>query len=430
MIHIYIPQNNTKERVYAIKQAFDIIGVAYLIHTDSNLSDYIIRYEDGELRIVDYFFSSFPEERSYLSRQNIPNEVRCFNNSFAPEGNIPIIYGENEILVDKKQITCKIDLFASIFYMLSRWEEVVIKERDYHKRFPASKSLAMKFGFIERPVVDEYCEMLWRMLVSIGCNEERKQRGYYINFTHDIDDFRQSSFRNLVKTIVYYKSISNIINTVLGLFSFKYDVYNTFSFLMDKSEQCNTKSHFYFMADEKNRFINTKQFKKTIHYIKERGHYVGFHPGYETYLNSIKWGKQHNRLTDICKFNINEGRQHVLQISLPETIRIWEEHNMKFDSSLGYAEKSGYRCGTGNFYNLFDVLNSTELNLVEMPLIIMDVTLRRYENLAVEEANNKINYFINKSKKYNSPITLLFHNSNFYGKEWKGWKQIYNNIDL
>ena len=31
-------------------------------------------------------------------------------------------------------------------------------------------------------------------------------------------------------------------------------------------------------------------------------------------------------------------------------------------------------------------------------------------------------------KKYNTPITILFHNSSFDNYHWKGWKELYTKI--
>ena len=75
-----------------------------------------------------------------------------------------------------KIIECGIDIFASSFFMLTRWEEYVNKIRDMHNRFPAYASLACKNNFLDRPIVNEYVEMLWNMLKFLGCKQEKKKR--------------------------------------------------------------------------------------------------------------------------------------------------------------------------------------------------------------------------------------------------------------
>ncbi|MCS7165160.1 MAG: hypothetical protein RMJ51_02630 [Candidatus Calescibacterium sp.] len=53
-------------------------------------------------------------------------------------------------------ITLGIDLFASCFFMLSRWEEYVINKKDIHHRFSGLSSLAYRKGFLEKPIVNQF----------------------------------------------------------------------------------------------------------------------------------------------------------------------------------------------------------------------------------------------------------------------------------
>ena len=46
------------------------------------------------------------------------------------------------------------DIFAASFYLISRYEEYLPHVRDVHERFTAEQSLAYKFRFLEKPVVD------------------------------------------------------------------------------------------------------------------------------------------------------------------------------------------------------------------------------------------------------------------------------------
>jgi hypothetical protein len=45
--------------------------------------------------------------------------------------------------------------------MLARYKEVARSDRDEHDRFPAAASLTHQEGFFERPIVNEYLEILW-----------------------------------------------------------------------------------------------------------------------------------------------------------------------------------------------------------------------------------------------------------------------------
>ena len=56
------------------------------------------------------------------------------------------------------------DLLGNAFFVLTRYEEAVLPDRDEHDRFPADASILVREGLIERPVVDEWAAALRQAL--------------------------------------------------------------------------------------------------------------------------------------------------------------------------------------------------------------------------------------------------------------------------
>lgn len=56
----------------------------------------------------------------------------------------------------------RLDVFGKASFILTFYEGVVKGDRDVHDRCLAEASLAYQEGFIERPIVNEYLEILWR----------------------------------------------------------------------------------------------------------------------------------------------------------------------------------------------------------------------------------------------------------------------------
>jgi len=86
------------------------------------------------------------------------------------------------------------------------------------------------------------------------------------------------------------------------------------------------------------------------------------------------------------------------------------------DSTCGYADKEGYRCGTGSEFSVFNILSREKLKLKERALIVMDCSLFDYQGMTYREAES----VINKLRKNTSITTILWHNSyikyiDFYG---------------
>jgi hypothetical protein len=431
MLNIILPANNIPEREYIVKTLFsDFLGLAYNLKFDHTIQHYSISFDDCVLEIRDGFFNRYPGDLSYLKSEALPGKVIAATNDFTFESDVPVIYGNPEISISEKKISCGIDIFASSFFMLSRWEEYVGQVKDDHERFPFSESAAFKNGFLHRPVVNEYVEMLWNMLIRLGYQGKRKERNYELVLTHDIDHMDYPRIlRILAADVLKRRNLKRAWEHFQYYVISRSNPFDTFGFILDISEKLGLKSHFYFMAANTGKspdttfYLNSKRFRKKIREIKARGHLIGFHPGYYVYNDEIKWSNEKNLLSEAAQCNIVEGRQHYLRFGFPETIRIWENNRMDIDSTLGYANKEGYRCGTGDLYPVFDCLNRKELHLKERPLIIMDGTLKRQYSL--DQSLKVMREYMALAKRYNSTLTILFHNSSFYGEEWEGYDDLY-----
>lgn len=434
-IEIRIPADSSEERKYVIDVLFsDFLGISYQLFIDDRISDYHIGFVNRELVIRDRFWSIYKEKPlAYLTEAALPRVSFLSGCSYLPEKDIPMLYGENEFVVSEENIICGIDIFASSFFMLTRWEEYVNKIRDKHGRFSGEDSIAYKNHFLHRPIVNEYVEMLWNMLKALGYSGERKEQKFELVLTHDIDIMKSvHPLRVIAGDVLKRRHFKQALLYIPALFKDPVDIY---SFLMKRSEKIGIKSHFYFMAVEPQSndfdtpcYLNSKRFRRLITTIRKRGHVIGFHPGYSTYKNENIWREEKNRLEQALNEKITEGRQHYLMMEVPYTLKMWDEQGMKVDSTLGYADREGFRCGTGNSFPVFDFLERKVLALHEIPLIVMDGTLRFYRNLTKNQSFEILLHYIACGKKYNMPVTFLFHNSSFDNRKWCGWKQMYKKL--
>src|SRR3990167_1573009 len=56
----------------------------------------------------------------------------------------------------------KTDPFASVFYVISRYEEYTNPKRDKHERFQASESLLFQFGWLQQQIVEHWVKAIDR----------------------------------------------------------------------------------------------------------------------------------------------------------------------------------------------------------------------------------------------------------------------------
>lgn len=158
--------------------------------------------------------------------------------------------------------TCGVDIFGIAFFMLSRYEELVVRDgRDEHGRFPSSASVACRGGFLERPIVNEYVEILWLMLRQLWPGLRRKTREHRVLLSHDVDEplavvGRRPLWvlRNVLADMAIRRDFELAVRRVAayiaaGQGAYDSDPCNTFNFVMEVSEQYGRQSAFYFFAD-------------------------------------------------------------------------------------------------------------------------------------------------------------------------------------
>jgi len=444
MITIKIPTNNLNERKYIIDILFgEFLGLEYEIKVE-NRKDYEIVLENENLIIFeDSFFGNFPKDLEYLKQENIPKKIEFGKNDFIFENDIPIIYGTNKLIKNQSTITCGIDIFSSSFFMLTRWEEYVNKTRDIHNRFPATESLAYKQGFLDRPIVNEYVEMLWNMLKCLGIKQKRKKREFKLILTHDVDiplKYKNiySGIKEIIGDIVKRKNFrlafENLALKLKTHLKLKKDPFDTFNYLMDISESLNSKSYFFFMgkgtSSYDNRYnSNDKFILNLVENIKNRGHFIGIHPTYNAYNDFNQFKQEKLELEKNFNLKITFGREHYLRFETPTTWQIWEDNEMEWDSTLSFADKEGFRCGICYPYSVYNILTRKKLNLKERPLIVMEGSFITYQpNITPEQMEQKIKKLMNKVKKYNGEFVFLWHNSSFNYGNWLKFQYIYEKV--
>ena len=431
MLEIFIPNNNLPERRYIIGILFEnFLGVDHRIEVDDQGRDYSIRFDKKELLIRDAFFGQYPGELSYLIPEALPDKVSFVKHEFAPEVNIPVIYGSGEIRVSELEIRCGMDIFASSFFMLTRWEEIVNPVRDRHDRFPGDASVAFRNGFLHRPLVNEYVEFLWKMLEKLGYRGKRKERDFELTLTHDVDSLSYVSPRSLMGDVLKRRDLKLAAGNLKYLLN---DPHDTYDYLMDISESLGVQSRFYFMSALSNRefdsgnYLKRPYFRSTVKKIRRRGHLIGFHPGYYTFDDARIWRSEKERLEEAAQQDLEEGRQHFLRMDVSVTPGIWEENGMKIDSTMSYSDKEGFRCGTGDKFPVFSCRKRVQYRLIERPLVVMDGSLKQYQNYTPEKAIEVLRYYVSIGKKYKSNTTFLFHNSSF-ALDWADYRAVYSEL--
>lgn len=408
---------------------------------DQHSSQYDLKWDNKSIVIADAFFGKIPEGQSYADEGYIPKQI--IEASSVGFENIPILYGKEHLEIMHDRIVCNVDLFAGVFFMLTRWEESLGRHKDLHDRFPAAEALVVKNpGYILRPIVDEYAFLLRSWLLSFGYSIPEKSSAYKLVLSCDVDIpyyWRSKPlWKNLGGRLLKHW---NIINTIRDFNSYKAvktsadkDPFDTYDYLMDLAEQGGNKMQFNFIGGGKTKFegyyeIDEPHIKALVQHIISRGHHIGVHPSYDSYMDGLMIRKEKEAVASSAGISVVRSRQHYLRFSVPETWQKLSSAGIIEDSTLGYAAEPGFRCGTCKPFPVFDIHLREQLPLMEKPLLIMDVSFRMYKNLSIEESIKLSEQIKEQVKKHNGELVLLWHNSNLSELDgWEGWNRVLEQI--
>lgn len=335
-------------------------------------------------------------------------------------------------------VALDLDVFGSVFYLLTRYEEVARPVSDRHGRFPASASLAATAGFLDRPIVDDYVDLLWMAIHSLWPRLQRPTSDFRLRLTHDVDAAWATHGRHvgaiahaLAGDVVNRRDPDLAVRRLRSAFDARAgrvdrDPFNTFDFLMDISERHGLQSTFYFMAgvsapefDGEYR-LSDPRIGGLLRRIHERGHDVGLHASYGTHLSPERMRAEFDALRSACHLvGFDQGtwgvRQHYLRFKNPQTWRSQESAGLDHDSTLGFADRIGFRAGTCREFPVFDLLASRTLKLRERPLLVMDGTLFEYMGLGLDEAASQARAIVDSCRLHGGDAVLLYHNHTVAG---------------
>ncbi|NEP55947.1 MAG: hypothetical protein F6K31_02840 [Symploca sp. SIO2G7] len=463
MIKVEISSRYESERRYILSVIFgEFLGLDIQIKLSDRQDTRIsVNANKGELVIADGLFSTPPNQ--WLQLASLPRQpLKVWN--IVPTGlstitvspEIPVIYGNDPhnqdfFQLSENKIYLGLDIFGSAFFMLTRYEEIVKPDCDQHDRFPAHASLAYQEGFLERPIINEYLEILWAAMKQLWPKVQRKPRELKTLVSCDVDNpyschvkswkaTGRKMLGDIIKRHSYQMSLQTAINAVATkLGNYSYDPLNTFDWIMDVNEQVGNKVAFFFLAAslvpnmDSHYNLNEPRIRALIRKIHHRGHEIGLHGSYSAYQNQLQLQKEADTLRSVlAEENIDQGilgfRQHYLRWNPLQTHHYLDIIGLDYDTTLGYAAYAGFRCGICYEYPMYDFASSATMKLYQRPLVLMECSVIDKIYMGLGCTVNTLNY-MNLLKSYccqfNGNFTVLWHN-NFLQK-WQ-YLDIYQKI--
>lgn len=406
----------------------------------TNVPDGIVGYTSDHNDFANYKIVIIPcgffDDDIFLTEKSMPKECQTI-------GGVPFLFGEPKTEIVGNTLVVKADLIASAYFLLSRYEELINCKRDEHNRFCGKDSVAGRFGFIDRPVVDEYGQLLRQWLRDAGIEINNPPEEFNnIYLTHDADKLTQ--YRNLrgmtggllraIKNISARKLKSVADAIAKGPLS---DPLFTFADMLNTDKKVKKAQSIVFIKAVKKATVSfdkpaynlsSADAQTLINICKSSNCKIGLHTSYLSGEMPNIIHSEKDRLESAVGENIVLNRWHFLRSGKPDNMNKLAECGITDDFSIGFADIAGFRLGTCRAVRWIDPTTMTLTNLTLHPLTIMDCTLDDYMKLDETEAFDYCKKLIDNVKKHNGDLSLLWHNTSVSSLNNSYHKRLYTKL--
>lgn len=310
---------------------------------------------------------------------------------------------------------------TELWELFTRREEYKTPFLDKYERFPYYLSNNRD---IFEPKVSKY-------LIENGFKPKYPDgKKFAVCLTHDIDTIHQGhlscaldSVRSIIKG-----DVKDVLKCPSYVIDKRKHPYWNFRETMELEEKYGATSSFYFLAlepGEQDYNYSLQTIQDDIRFIDARGWEVGLHGGHASYSNYENLLRDKNKLESILGKSIVGCRNHFLRFKTPDTWELLSKAGFKYDTTFGYNDCVGFRNGMCHPFRPVDMKTENELDILEIPLTIMDCTLQSdYMRLDRDGAWELTKQLIDTVEKYNGVITILWHNEFMQGEDLEFYEKI------
>ncbi len=323
------------------------------------------------------------------------------------------------------------DIFAAIFYLISRYEEYLPHQKDQYGRYAHENSIAFKNNFLNKPLVNIWIDEFAKNLKNKFPEIVYFRPSFHTSISYDIDiawSYKNKGFFRNVGGFIKSPSM-NRIKVLLGKMKDPFDCDN----FLDECHQKKQLSiiYFFLVAAKKGLFdknISPKndQYKKLISQ-KATKYNIGLHPSWQSNFEKDILLKEKRTLESITEKKTISSRQHYIKFSLPETFRELIKAGIQNDFSMGYGSINGFRGSAASSFFWYDLQKESISNLRLYPFCFMDANCHYEQKLTMEQSFQELDYYRKECENVNGLFIPIFHN-NFLGTDpaFKGWRELYS----
>lgn len=370
--------------------------------------------------------------------------------------------------VDGEGFAAPFDLIASAFVLLACWDEHTRLERDQHGRFPFTASVFAHNDALdyEAPAVNGYLRLV-RTLVDEGLAAADRgglQRldwatpytrdgeggggaaAFAVALTHDVDGLKRWTARGWLaagKRTVGAARTGDWQKARFEVGGVEYaltrdiprgrDPFWTFPDLLATEDRRGVSSTFFLLAshghptDGSQPAVYRRRLPHLLRLLRDADREIGLHGNDRDRFDERGLADDRAALAEKAQALITGMRYHYLRCLYHETLPLLDRQGFGYDTSLAFAEREGLRCGFSFPFHPYDLRRERPLDLVELPLAIMDSSLqeKKYRGLDAPQAREAAQAVLETLRGADGAAALLWHHNRFHPYVGCGYGDVY-----
>jgi hypothetical protein len=348
-----------------------------------------------------------------------------------------IYFFENEVSSIKSNFNY--DIFSSVFYFISRYEEWQPFEADSHGRFEAKESILFKNKMHLKPIVDHWIIELKKELQNFYPQLNFPENKFKVISTIDVDNLYAYKAKGVLRTIgamvkdVIKLDLNNLKTRTMVLLNKEADPFDIYSSNSDFSLKNNIPLIYFFLFRSGNKYDrtvdpNSNAFVEVFKRVKERSAQIGLHPSYFSSQNKEILKQEVASFFAKVGDPVKLSRQHYLKFDIKTTPQLLLENGIIADFTMGFASNIGFRAGTSFPFFYYDLAAEQATDLLLVPFCAMDGAYFIYDKLSPEKMINSMYELAVEVKKVNGLFVSVFHERTFSNHIYPGYDHVYNKL--
>lgn len=409
------------------------------------VADFISRYYNHPFRVmaneamylesdeprINYSHQRMGEGELYIKPSPLlsESEKRRFNLHAVEHNGYKVIFESN----------CDLgfDLFAGIFYLLTRYEEYLPHTKDAYGRFAPEASIAHREEFLHLPLINIWLEDFRKVLEERYPAIELQKPQFQFEPTYDIDlawayKFKPFKVRwgRILQTIfqLKFRQARRHIKILKGKLQDPYDAYE---WLDELHQQYGLQPAYFILAAiekgkfDKNADVHLPQFRQLVHALGTR-YPLGLHPSWYSGDHKGAMAKEKALLEKAGNQHIHLSRQHYIRMRLPHTYHHLQDLGIKHEYSMGYGSINGFRASVATPFFWYDLEKEQQTDLFIHPFCFMDANAFYEQKLSAEEALTELRQFLKVIRSVGGTMGTVWHNHLLgTAPEFEGWREAY-----